>query len=145
MGCFMFVRGGLILKNWWNLHLFIVFQISIWGSLVLCLEGLRSPTPPPWRQGWCTKLLCVVHIALICSATLSFDQVHFKHEQSQVLSPDSHVTIGTIQQMQGAANVHRAYWHNSRHAAWPTITLRFMETRWKTLALSTGIWIGEKN
>jgi len=27
---------------------------------------------------------------------LSFDQVYFKHEQSQVLSLDSHVTIGTI-------------------------------------------------
>jgi len=69
--------------------------------------------------------------------SLSFDQVHFKHRQSQVLSPFSHVTIGTIQQMQDAANVHSVYRHNSRHAAWPTVTLRFMETRWKTLALST--------
>jgi len=43
--------------------------------------------------------------ALICSATVSFDQVHFKHEQPQVLSPDSHVTIGIIQQTQDAANV----------------------------------------
>jgi len=25
-----------------------------------------------------------------------FDQVHFKHEQPQVLSPDSHVTIGSL-------------------------------------------------
>jgi len=31
--------------------------------------------------------------------------VHFKHEQPQVLSPDSHVTIGTIQQTEEAANV----------------------------------------
>ena len=28
------------------------------------------------------------------------------------------------------------YRHNSRHAAWPTIILRFMEICWKTLALS---------
>jgi len=55
----------------------------------------------------------------------SFDQVHFKHKQSQVLSPDSHVTIGTIQQMQDAANVHWVCRHNSRHAAWPTVVLRF--------------------
>jgi len=32
-------------------------------------------------------------------------QVHFKHKQSQVISPDSHVTIGTIQQAQVAASV----------------------------------------
>jgi len=31
--------------------------------------------------------------------------MHFKHEQSQVLSPNSHITIGTIQQIQDAANV----------------------------------------
>jgi len=63
--------------------------------------------------------------------------VHFKHEQSQVLSPDSHVTIGTIQQIQDAAYVHWVYRQNSRHAASPTVILRFVVIRWKTLALST--------
>jgi len=33
------------------------------------------------------------------------DQVHFKHEQSQVLLIESHVEIGTIQQTQDAASV----------------------------------------
>jgi len=38
---------------------------------------------------------------------LSFDQVYFKHEQSQVLSTDLHVqAIGSMQQIQDAANVH---------------------------------------
>jgi len=40
-------------------------------------------------------------------ATVSYgtDQVHFKHEQSQVLLIESHVTIGMIQQTQDAASV----------------------------------------
>jgi len=50
----------------------------------------------------------VVHIALICSATFNFYQVHFKNEQSQVFLPDSHVTIGMIQKIQDAANLLRA-------------------------------------
>jgi len=62
--------------------------------------------------------------------------VHFKHEQSQVLLIESHVTIGTIQQTQDAASVLWVYRHNCWRAAWPTVLLRFMETRWKTLALS---------
>jgi len=41
-----------------------------------------------------------------CRITLSSVQAHFKHEQPHVLSPDSHVTIGVIQQIQDAANVH---------------------------------------
>jgi len=49
---------------------------------------------------------------------------------------ESSVTIGTIQQTQDAASVLRVYRHNRWHAAWPTVILRFMETRWKTLALS---------
>jgi len=32
-------------------------------------------------------------------------QVHFKHEQPQVLPPYSHVTIGTIQQTQDTVSV----------------------------------------
>jgi len=34
---------------------------------------------------------------------------------------------------------------NSRHAAWPTVILRFMETRWKTLALPRRNLIRWKN
>ena len=45
------------------------------------------------------------------------DQVHFKHERPHILSPDSHVTIGTIHQTQDAASVLWVYRHNSRHAA----------------------------
>jgi len=37
---------------------------------------------------------------------LNFDQVYFKHKQSQVLSPDLHVRIGTIQHIKDATNVH---------------------------------------
>jgi len=45
------------------------------------------------------------------------DQVHFKHEQRQVLLMESHITIGTIQQTQNAASVLWVYRHNSWHAA----------------------------
>jgi len=65
------------------------------------------------------------------------DQVHFKHEQPQVLLIESHVAISTIKQTQDAASVLWVCRHNSWQAAWPTVILRFMETRWKTLALST--------
>jgi len=41
-------------------------------------------------------MLLALHIALICTTTLSFDQVHVKHEQTQAFSADLHVTIGTI-------------------------------------------------
>jgi len=37
--------------------------------------------------------------------------------QPLIRSPDSHVTIGKIQQTQDAANVLRVYPYNSRHAA----------------------------
>jgi len=50
-------------------------------------------------------MLPALHIVLICSTTLSFDQVQIKHDQSQVFSPDSHVTIGTMHQKQDAVNV----------------------------------------
>jgi len=30
-------------------------------------------------------MLLDLHIGLICSATLNFDQVHFKHEESQAV------------------------------------------------------------
>jgi len=39
------------------------------------------------------------------SVSYAADQVHFKHEQPQVLLIKSHVTIGTIQQTQDAASV----------------------------------------
>jgi len=37
--------------------------------------------------------------------TYATDQVHFKHEQPQVLLIESHVTIGAVQQTQDAASV----------------------------------------
>jgi len=46
-------------------------------------------------------MLLASHIALTCSTTLSFDQVHFKHEQPQVRLSDSHLGIGRIQQNTG--------------------------------------------
>ena len=39
------------------------------------------------------------------SFSYATDQVHFKHEQPQVLLIELHVTIGTNQQTQDAANV----------------------------------------
>jgi len=42
---------------------------------------------------------------------------------------------------QDAGSVLWVYRHNSWHAAWPTVILRFMETRWRTLAL----WLGKLN
>jgi len=42
----------------------------------------------------------------------------------------------SIQQTQDAASGLWVYPHNSWHAAWPTVILSVMETRWKTLALS---------
>jgi len=47
----------------------------------------------------CRILLLPLLISLIYSITSSFDKVHIKHERPYVFSPDSHVTIGTIQQM----------------------------------------------
>jgi len=78
---------------------------------------------------YCRILLLALHIALICSTTLSFDQVHFKHKQPQVFSTDLHVTIGMIQQIQDAANTLWVYRPNSRHAAGPTVILGYMKTR----------------
>ena len=45
-------------------------------------------------------------------------------------------TSSFFQQTQDAATVLWIYRHNSWHAAWPTVILRFMEIRWKTLELS---------
>ena len=74
-----------------------------------------------------------LHIALICSTTLNFDQMHFKHQQPQV-QPDSLATVGTIQQTQPTCFEYIDR-HNSQldqRSYWDS-----METRWKTLALST--------
>jgi len=49
----------------------------------------------------------------------------------------SHVTTGTIEQTQDAANVLWVYRHNRWHATWPTVVLIFRKDRWNTLALST--------
>jgi len=63
--------------------------------------------------------------------------VHLKHDQAQDLYPSSHLTIDTLHQTQNAVKVLWVCQHHSRHAAWPTVILRFMKTRWKILALST--------
>jgi len=58
------------------------------------------------------------------------------------------MTIDTIHQTQEAVKVLWVYLHYSRHAAWPTVILRFMKARWKTLALSTQNlikWMKTKN
>jgi len=68
------------------------------------------------------------------------DQLHFKHEQPQLLLIEPHVTIDMIQWTQDAANVLWAYRHNSWQA-WPTVILRFMETRWKARRYHHESWI----
>jgi len=63
--------------------------------------------------------------------------VHIKHDQLQDISSNSHLTIDTIHQTQDAVIVIWVCQHYSRQAAWPTVILRYMKTRWKTLALAT--------
>jgi len=72
----------------------------------------------------------------LISTSYAADQVHFKHEQPLGLLIESHFAIGTIQQTQDAASVLWVYRHNSWHAPWPTVILRFMETLWMALVLS---------
>jgi len=91
-------------------------------------------------------IMPALHISFICSATSSFDQVHIKLEQPQVLSPDSHLTIDTIHQAQNAANVLLVWRHYSWHVASPAvmfIMLRFTIARCKTLVLPTRNVINE--
>ena len=45
-GGFTFVQGGLDIQIWQKFHQLIVFHISIWGGLELCLGGLSPPKPP---------------------------------------------------------------------------------------------------
>jgi len=45
--------------------------------------------------------------------------------------------MDTIHQTQDVVKVHWVRRHYSRHAPWPTVILKFVKTRWKTLALST--------
>jgi len=90
-------------------------------------------------RAWFLHLAC--QGAFLTPAPVSYAtyQEHFKHEQPQVLSADSLVTIRTIQQTQDAANVLWVglYRHNSRHAAWPTIILRYMENCFKDSGVIT--------
>jgi len=67
--------------------------------------------------------------------------MHTKHNQPQDLSPNSHVTVDTIHQTQDAVKVCWVCWHNSRHAAWPTVILRFMKTRWRTWRYRHKTWL----
>jgi len=46
LGVFKFVQNGLDIQIWQKFHGFIVFHISIWGGLELCLGGLSPPKPP---------------------------------------------------------------------------------------------------
>ena len=78
-----------------------------------------------------------------------YDQMHFKHEQSQFLSPDSHVTtlrfskyrtqpmcyvhwVAYIDTIVGMRLDQRSYWDSWKLVRWP----------WR---YQHGIWIGEKN
>jgi len=78
---------------------------------------------------------------------LSFDQVYFKHEQSQVLSTDLHVqAIGSMQQIQDAANVHWVYRINT--IVGMRLDQRSYCDSWKLVGrhwrYQQEIWIGEK-
>jgi len=53
-------RGSWHSENWQKLNWFIVFHISIWGGLKLCLVGL-SPQKPPRGDG----TGCVPHCLLV--------------------------------------------------------------------------------
>ena len=55
----------------------------------------------------------------------------FKHDQPQVLWPEQSTPFTE------RSHVLWLWRHNSRHTAWPTVILRFMETRWMALASST--------
>jgi len=55
--------------------------------------------------------------------------VRFKHEQPQVLSPDSHVTVGTIQQKEEATDVLWVYRLNQvSHCRCPPRSVLFSST-----------------
>jgi len=81
--------------------------------------------------------MLALQTSLICSITLSFDQVRIKHNQPQNLSPNSHPAIDTIHQTQDAVKVLWVCQHYSRHVAWPTIILRFMKIRWDPCVVNT--------
>jgi len=113
-------------------HFFCCFRVSL-GKI------LRLPVGKVTFAWYSTQLCHWCHLSVTVTPAnrqLCHWSDAFKHEHPQVLLIESHVTIGTIQQTQDAASVFWAYRLNSWHAAWPTVILRFMETRWKTLALS---------
>jgi len=49
--------------------------------------------------------MLALHISLLCSILLSFDQVRIKHNQPQDLSPNSHPAIDTIHRTQDTVKV----------------------------------------
>ena len=53
----------------------------------------------------CTFCFPGGQFALLPPISYASDQMHFKHEQPQVLLPDSHVTVSMIRQTQDVANV----------------------------------------
>ena len=58
---------------------------------------------PQFENHWVSLTGGCLHPCLAVSFVT--DQVHLRYEQPPVLSPDSHVTIGMIQQTQGAVSV----------------------------------------
>ena len=50
VGGLTFAQGGLDIQIWQIFHWLIVFQISIWGVLELCLGGISPPKPPELLQ-----------------------------------------------------------------------------------------------
>jgi len=91
-------------------------------------------------------MLLALHIDLICSTTLNFDQVHIKHQRPQVPSPDSQVTIGTIQQTQDV----QPTWFEYIHAiVGMHLDQQSYSDSWKLAArlwrYQHEIWLGEEN
>jgi len=77
VGDFTFLQGSLTFQNLPKLRWFIVFHISIWGRLELCLRGLSPPKPPlPRRNG---IILYVPHfLSLFFAMTAKIRSWRFK-------------------------------------------------------------------
>jgi len=81
---------------------------------------------PHWRCANTTGSHTLQAVRTPATVSYATDHVHIIHEHPQALLKESHITIGTIQQTQDIASVLLVYGHNSWHAAWPTVILRFM-------------------
>ena len=93
----------------WPRHFISTTKINYRGISIFD----RAPNRNAKKQLYCSRSeascfhceMLALHISLICSITLSFDQVHIKNNQPQDLSPNSHPTIDTIHQTQNAVKV----------------------------------------